>query len=469
MSDHALQSVLAPPAKTVMLPPEVNLWCTRCGRNLYGVPGDPRQCPECGLDNYLGYADLPPKLIHAELRQMEILPTLCAGLVSILPVLILVGTYRLWAGKTGIIDGVVAGLSPMLLLPFIELTNVFFKCTGGWRQGWKLLWQYHRAIFKLEWAVIALLIVPSLYDSRIISVPLLAGLVASVLLIVIYAPRLHKRIKSSMDALHYETAVDNVRSQVRTKLRTPPGYQPLPWPDEGVPSKEISRVHSKAYPVGLWKDISNLDIFCLQCGYNLHGLAGDPRRCPECGYANPLGDEALPPEIIEKYLKKMETAPTACLLSIVLALPFLVGLILSLRNTASDSLACCIMPLLLLGIVWICAMLVFMDNCDSQRGWAAALFRYHVYGIIPLLLIGAVTFLAGYHLVQFVFSNRSGLYALWFIPDLALLVATVKFSRWVRKIIRRGIEPLVRYGATRQARGDLRYRLRRFASSKPPS
>ena len=32
------------------------------------------------------------------------------------------------------------------------------------------------------------------------------------------------------------------------------------------------------------------DLYCLQCGYNLRGLSGDPRRCPECGHMNPLGD-----------------------------------------------------------------------------------------------------------------------------------------------------------------------------------
>jgi hypothetical protein len=28
------------------------------------------------------------------------------------------------------------------------------------------------------------------------------------------------------------------------------------------------------------------DSRCMQCGYNLRGLFGDPVRCPECGHAN---------------------------------------------------------------------------------------------------------------------------------------------------------------------------------------
>ena len=36
------------------------------------------------------------------------------------------------------------------------------------------------------------------------------------------------------------------------------------------------------------------DVFCLNCGYNLRGLTGDPVRCPECGHSNPLAEAVLP-------------------------------------------------------------------------------------------------------------------------------------------------------------------------------
>lgn len=28
--------------------------------------------------------------------------------------------------------------------------------------------------------------------------------------------------------------------------------------------------------------VEDIDLYCLQCGYNLRGQSGDPRRCPEC-------------------------------------------------------------------------------------------------------------------------------------------------------------------------------------------
>jgi hypothetical protein len=48
------------------------------------------------------------------------------------------------------------------------------------------------------------------------------------------------------------------------------------------------------------------DLYCLKCGYNLRGLSGDPVRCPECGYDNPIADVEIPADLIAAQLKKME-------------------------------------------------------------------------------------------------------------------------------------------------------------------
>ncbi|MGH8629186.1 MAG: hypothetical protein ACREU7_00270 [Burkholderiales bacterium] len=49
------------------------------------------------------------------------------------------------------------------------------------------------------------------------------------------------------------------------------------------------------------------DLFCLRCGYNLRGLAGDPVRCPECSYANRRSDLAEEGTPLRKRLRKIET------------------------------------------------------------------------------------------------------------------------------------------------------------------
>ena len=65
------------------------------------------------------------------------------------------------------------------------------------------------------------------------------------------------------------------------------------------------------------------DLYCLRCGYNLRGLSGDPVRCPECAFLNPLGDAEIPAALISRQLKRMETAPASCV-ACVLAFVFLI-------------------------------------------------------------------------------------------------------------------------------------------------
>ena len=47
---------------------------------------------------------------------------------------------------------------------------------------------------------------------------------------------------------------------------------------------------------------ADLDLFCLGCGYNLRGLCGDPRCCPECGTNNRVSDLTIPSHVIAKQL-----------------------------------------------------------------------------------------------------------------------------------------------------------------------
>ena len=71
------------------------------------------------------------------------------------------------------------------------------------------------------------------------------------------------------------------------------------------------------------------DLYCVECGYNLRGLSGDPVRCPECGYHNPLGDVKIPAEIITRQLREMESPLATCALSALLGLPFLAAVVVT--------------------------------------------------------------------------------------------------------------------------------------------
>jgi len=137
-------------------------------------------------------------------------------------------------------------------------------------------------------------------------------------------------------------------------------------------------------------DLTDVDLYCLHCGYNLRGLSGDPRRCPECGQFSPISEMTLPAEAITRQLRRMESAPTAC---IVLALLMLIGLatgLLVLVSVGPSALGCmcCFLSRLFSLIFWLESMERFRSACMGRPGWSEVLFEYHLHGVgVCLILI----------------------------------------------------------------------------------
>jgi len=120
------------------------------------------------------------------------------------------------------------------------------------------------------------------------------------------------------------------------------------------------------------------DLFCLDCGYNLRGLRGDPVRCPECGHDNDLGTVSIPASLIRTALHEMETYPTMCV-------ALSVGLFLSLVISAFESDA---------RVFGLLGILIF------AIGWASA------YGRVRKTFRDAVlrrTVMTDFHLITLVF------------------------------------------------------------------
>ena len=59
-------------------------------------------------------------------------------------------------------------------------------------------------------------------------------------------------------------------------------------------------------------DLTDVDLYCLHCGYNLRGLSGDPRRCPECGQFSPLGEAAVPGPFLRRSQRRLRAPPSLC-------------------------------------------------------------------------------------------------------------------------------------------------------------
>lgn len=129
--------------------------------------------------------------------------------------------------------------------------------------------------------------------------------------------------------------------------------------------------------------VEDIDLYCLQCGYNLRGQSGDPRRCPECFYMNPVGELEIPAAVISGQIRRMESAPAGCVGLILIALPFLLGLVLA-------GSAVCLLIAVILTAFWVCFVVRFRYYCMNKPGWPAALIKYHLCGLTLCAAILAV-------------------------------------------------------------------------------
>ena len=156
------------------------------------------------------------------------------------------------------------------------------------------------------------------------------------------------------------------------------------------------------------KDTDDRDLFCLKCGYNLRGLPGDPRRCPECGHENAVADLLVPAKRITKALRNLETGPgmaTAALAALLLwLLPLLVAMLQQPRvspiawGAVITGIAACI-------AAYVAGVRKFRTTCRGQPEWTSALVRHHLFGLLTALCL------------------------IIFLVACVLLIVTVAFSR----------------------------------------
>jgi hypothetical protein len=152
------------------------------------------------------------------------------------------------------------------------------------------------------------------------------------------------------------------------------------------------------------------DVYCLKCGYNLRGLSGDPRRCPECFGVNWVGEFEVPAELVAKQLHRMESAATICVGCILL----IAGIIIQ-WPPFSDYFRgyhdlhrpdCCSLALLfILPIVWGIAARSYLKGCSYKPAWSRVLLLYHAYGLALSAVVIAVVALGAW-LIDYLVTPR---------------------------------------------------------------
>ncbi len=206
----------------------------------------------------------------------------------------------------------------------------------------------------------------------------------------------------------------------------------------------------KTPPLG---DNPNQDLYCVQCGYNLRGLSGDPRRCPECGHDNPMSELTIPAEAISRALRQMETAPTACVAAGLVLLLMSFFLLLIAWAGGHPVALCPLIASLCAALIWVAGAAGFRKACGGHPSWVSALFKYHLYGLGAALAGGGAIIATGMFL-----SRRSRLSpsdSVLATIDIVLVFALVLFGWWARRDIKSAVDPIQRELAVKIAREEI--------------
>jgi hypothetical protein len=194
------------------------------------------------------------------------------------------------------------------------------------------------------------------------------------------------------------------------------------------------------------------DIYCLDCGYNLRGLYGDPVRCPECGGLNELGAVTIPAPLIREALRGMEAAPTRCV-------GFAVLLSTMIGAGASDAAMSggiqgvpryCITFALVGAVGWWYHYRKMKVVFNNQPGWRQVLLQFHLVAL-PFILGLPALFLS----VARTSYYRAGLDPVFCVFWLVAVPAVLPLLL-VYRSARRRINVMQRDAAVRIAREQLR-------------
>ena len=198
------------------------------------------------------------------------------------------------------------------------------------------------------------------------------------------------------------------------------------------------------------------DLYCLDCGYNLRGLDGDPVRCPECGHDNRRGDLLVPAAAIKRALRRLETGAALVGAMPAVLLLFFLPLLAAIAYGAMDPpppwiLVIILALVLLCVVIWIAGISRFRASCDGKPGWVGAMVFFS----------GCACVVAGIGLSVLVFIGWAITVTVVFWPAVpaveigvgaAVSACLLVAATWIYRRAKREIHRLQRETAARLAR-----------------
>lgn len=121
------------------------------------------------------------------------------------------------------------------------------------------------------------------------------------------------------------------------------------------------------------------DLACQRCAYNLRGLPGDPRRCPECGHENALRDFDVSTKRINDCIATLDSLPAVATFFAGVVLTFLPGMMLIVFNEPLG--LCFAVPTVSSGFVWMLLIHQMKRAFSGRCDWVRLVVLHHAWGL----------------------------------------------------------------------------------------
>ncbi len=207
-------------------------------------------------------------------------------------------------------------------------------------------------------------------------------------------------------------------------------------------------------PIG--PSVDQLDLFCASCGYNMRGLSGHPRTCPECGIENTIRDLLLPEPLVTKSVSTLESLPTTCVVGTCTTCLGMALAALAIFNKAPT-----------IATIWVSILATisgaglsffstnaFARSCNHAANWRSLLISFH------LVFLAGVATIAAFACALYLSSLLGFAGLLCLSPAVVILIVGSRIIYDQHKKLQTKLRGLQRHSAIKLARKHLERRHR---------